>query len=90
MLQRYPQQVNTKEDVDRHFPGEIDKVREWFTWYKATDPDTGKRDATKKNEFGFDGRALGTDAAWDVIMEAHGTWANLVMRRVKAGARRLA
>ncbi len=82
--------MSTKEDVDRLFPGEIDKVREWFTWYKATDPATGKRDESKKNEFGFSGRALDTDATWDVIMEAHGTWANLVMRRVKAGARMLA
>lgn len=82
--------VNTMEDVNTHFPGEIDEIREWFTWYKATDPETGARDPFKKNIFGFGGAALDTSKTWGVIREAHGTWANLVTRQVKAGERKLA
>ena len=82
--------VNTKEDADKYFPGEIDAIRDWFTWYKATDPKTGERDPSKKNVFGFDGRALDTTKAWEVVREAHGTWADLVTRQVKAGGRKLA
>jgi len=82
--------VNTMEDANKYFPGEIDAIREWFTWYKATDPETGARDESKKNVFGFDGRALGTAEAWKIIKEAHGTWTNLVTRQVKAGKRKLA
>ena len=40
--------INTREDCEKHFPGEIDAIREWFTWYKATDPDTGARDASSR------------------------------------------
>jgi inorganic pyrophosphatase len=77
-------------DVDTFFPGEIDRIREWFTWYKATDPATGERDESKKNVFGFDGKALGTEKTWDVIREANTSWAKLVTRQVKAGQRKLA
>lgn len=78
------------DDVNSAFPGVIDEIREWFTWYKATDPATGARDESKKNVFGFDGRALGTEEAWGVIREAHSSWAKLVTRRVRPGARKLA
>ena len=82
--------VNTKDDAELYFPGEIDAIREWFTWYKATDPETGARDESKKNVFGFDGKALDTIQTWEVLREAHGTWTNLVTRQVKAGHRKLA
>ena len=62
----------------------------WFTWYKATDPETGARDESKKNVFGFGGAALDTEKAWDVVREAHGTWAKLITRQVMAGKRKLA
>ena len=29
--------VNDLEDCERHFPGQIERVREWFMWYKAVD-----------------------------------------------------
>ena len=77
-------------DAERHFPGQIEAIREWFTWYKATDPQTLERDPSKKNIFGFDGKPLGTAQTWEVIQEAHGTWAALVTRQVAAGARKLA
>lgn len=121
--------VNTLEDANIFFPGEVDAIRgapaaccasaaptrprrraradaptrldvwfdagltcraEWFTWYKATDPETGERDPSKKNVFGFNGDALDTTKAWQVIREAHGTWADLVTRQVKCGMRKLA
>ena len=82
--------VDSLEDVERVFPGEVDAVREWFTWYKATDPETGERDEAKKNVFGFDGAVLDTAKTWQVIREAHGTWTDLITRQVKAGARKLA
>jgi len=81
--------VNSLEDCNVFFPGEVDAIREWFTWYKATDPETGKRDDSKKNIFGFEGKALNTAQTWDVIREAHGTWAALVTRQVKCGKRKL-
>lgn len=82
--------MNTLEDANLFFPGEIDKIRDWFTWYKATDPETGARDESKKNVFGFGGKALSTEETWRVIREAHTSWANLVTRQVKPGSRKLA
>lgn len=78
------------EDAELFFPGEIDAIREWFTWYKAIDPVTGERDESKKNIFAFGGKPLNTDKTWGVIKEAHGTWQALVTRQVKAGKRKLA
>ena len=83
--------VNSLADVERVFPGEVDKIREWFTWYKAIDPKTGeKKPGAEPNVFGFDGKPLGTEATWGVIREAHGTWFQLISRQVKAGKRKLA
>jgi inorganic pyrophosphatase len=42
-------QLKNAEDVELHFPGKIDAVREWFRNYKTTD---GKA----VNEFAFDGK----------------------------------
>ena len=56
----------------------------------ATDPETGARDESKKNVFGFDGKALDTTKAWEIVREAHGTWADLITRQVQCGERKLA
>ena len=29
--------IQSLDDVEKHFPGQIARVREWFTWYKAVD-----------------------------------------------------
>jgi hypothetical protein len=29
--------VNCLADAETHFPGQVDRIREWFTWYKAVD-----------------------------------------------------
>ena len=57
---------------------------------QATDPETGARDESKKNVFGFGGKALDTTKAWEIVREAHGTWADLITRQVKCGERKLA
>ena len=83
-------EIASLEDCERVLPGQVDAVREWFTWYKATD-ETGKRMPDKEpNVFGFDGRALDTAAALGVIQEAHTTWVALMLRQVAPGKLKLA
>jgi inorganic pyrophosphatase len=61
------------EDVERHCPGTISGIREWFRWYKTPD---GKA----LNRFGFSEAALGRSKALQVIEETHEAW-----QRLRAG-----
>ena len=54
-------------DVEKHFPGTVSGIREWFRWYKTPD---GK----PINAFGHGERALGKDVALEVIHETHAFW----------------
>ena len=67
--------VNTLEDVEREFPGELEKILVWFRDYKMPD---GK----PANEFGYDNKCLDKDFALDVIKETHEFW-----NKLKSGAR---
>ena len=66
------------EDVERHLPGTVSGIREWFRWYKVPDD-------KPINKFGHDERALGRDDAHHVIHETHGFWRDLVEGKADAG-----
>ncbi|DBB11692.1 TPA: V-ATPase V0 sector subunit c'' [Trebouxia sp. C0006] len=63
--------VNDIEDVEREFPGEVDKIRTWFRDYKTPD---GK----PQNKFGFDDKAMNKEFTLGVIKETSGFYQNLL------------
>jgi len=67
--------VNNVEDIEREFPGELEKILIWFRDYKMPD---GK----PQNKFGYDNKCLDKDFALKVIDETHEFYNNL-----KSGAR---
>ncbi|KAG2497842.1 hypothetical protein HYH03_004109 [Edaphochlamys debaryana] len=66
---------NDVEDVEKHFPGEIQKVLEWFRDYKIPD---GK----PANKFGYDNKCMNKEFTMHVIQETHEAYVKL-----KSGAR---
>jgi inorganic pyrophosphatase len=56
--------VNDVEDVEREFPGELEKIRVWFRDYK-------KPDGKPENKFGFDDQYQNKEYTLDVIKETH-------------------
>jgi len=54
--------VNDVADVEKEFPGELEKILVWFRDYKMPD---GK----PENRFGYDNKCLGKDFAMEVIKE---------------------
>jgi len=64
-------EVNTLEDVEKHFPGELQKVLEWFRDYKIPD---GK----PANKFGLDEKCMPLDYTMEVVEETHGFWKKLM------------
>lgn len=67
--------VNDVEDVEREFPGELEKIRVWFRDYKTPD---GK----PTNAFGYDDKCMNREFALKVIDETAEFYAKL-----KSGAR---
>ncbi|KAA6424896.1 MAG: plastid division [Trebouxia sp. A1-2] len=63
--------VNDIEDVEREFPGEVDKIRTWFRDYKTPD---GK----PQNKFGYDDKAMNKEFTLGVIKETSGFYQNLL------------
>jgi inorganic pyrophosphatase len=68
--------VNDVEDVEKHFPGELEKVLVWFRDYKMPD---GK----PANLFGYDNKCLNKEFTVKVIQETHEAYVHL-----KSGARK--
>ena len=68
-------EVNDVEDVERVFPGELEKVLHWFRDYKMPD---GK----PANIFGYDNKCLNKEFALGVIEETHGFY-----NKLRSGAR---
>lgn len=68
--------VNDVEDVEKHFPGELEKILTWFRDYKIPD---GK----PANKFGYDNKCMNKEFALKVIKETHEAYVNL-----KSGARK--
>lgn len=56
------EEINDVEDVDKIYPGELEKIRTWFRDYKIPD---GK----PANKFGLDNRCMPKDYAIKVIEE---------------------
>lgn len=53
------------QDVEREFPGELERVLHWFRDYK-------KPDGKPENKFGYDSRCLNRAFALAVVEETHG------------------
>ena len=65
-------------DVEREFPGELEKIRIWFRDYKTPD---GK----PLNAFGHNEEALPQNVCLEVIEETHEFWQNLRDGKTDAG-----
>ncbi len=63
--------INDVEDVEKHFPGELEKIRVWFRDYKTPD---GK----PQNKFGLDDKCMNKAYTLDVIEETHEFYKALV------------
>ncbi|GER43285.1 inorganic pyrophosphatase [Striga asiatica] len=70
--------VNDVDDVDKHFPGTLTAIRDWFRDYKIPD---GK----PANKFGLGNKPANKDFALKVITETNEAWAKLVKRSIPAG-----
>merc|ERR1711918_37820 len=57
-------EINDVEDVEVHFPGELEKIRVWFRDYKMPD---GK----PANKFGLDDKCMNKAYTMQVIDETH-------------------
>uniref|UniRef100_A0A0D6R1M7 inorganic diphosphatase n=1 Tax=Araucaria cunninghamii TaxID=56994 RepID=A0A0D6R1M7_ARACU len=75
--------VNDVDDVEKHFPGTLTAIRDWFRDYKIPD---GK----PANKFGLGNKAANKEYALKVITETNESWAKLVKRSVPAGELSLA
>lgn len=67
--------VNDVEDVEREFPGELEKIRVWFRDYKTPD---GK----PQNKFGFNDQPQNKEFTLKIIAETHEFY-----NKLKSGAR---
>jgi inorganic pyrophosphatase len=68
-------QVNDVADVEKVFPGELQRILEWFRDYKIPD---GK----PANQFGYDNQCLDREFALKVVEETHGFY-----NKLRSGAR---
>nr|QKY15128.1 inorganic pyrophosphatase chloroplastic (IPY3) [Polytomella parva] len=68
--------VNDVADVEREFPGELDKILAWFRDYKIPD---GK----PANRFGFENKCLSRSETLQIVQETHEAYVKL-----KSGARK--
>nr|ACU20436.1 unknown [Glycine max] len=70
--------VNDVDDVEKHFPGTLTAIRDWFRDYKIPD---GK----PVNKFGLGNKAADKDYALKVIKETNESWNKLIKRSIPAG-----
>jgi len=70
--------VNDVDDVEKHFPGTLTAIRDWFRDYKIPD---GK----PANKFGLGNKAADKDYALKVIKETNESWNKLIKRSIPAG-----
>lgn len=68
-------QVNDVADVEKVFPGELQRILEWFRDYKIPD---GK----PANQFGYNNQCLDREFAMKVVEETHGFY-----NKLRSGAR---
>jgi len=79
--------INSLDDLDKAFPGQIDQIREWFRNYKSN----GKFEGGKwtgitegQNSFGFNDKCLDAAHTKKVIKETQGEYAALMAGKVEA------
>jgi inorganic pyrophosphatase len=65
--------VNDVEDMEAHFPGQLDAIREWFRTYKT-------HEGKPLNKFELNEAFVGRDYTLDVIHQTHGFWRSLVQK----------
>jgi inorganic pyrophosphatase len=65
-------------DVEKHCPGVVSGIREWFRWYKTPDD-------KPINEFGFGERAVDAKQTKEIISECNGHWKDLLSGKAEAG-----
>jgi inorganic pyrophosphatase len=70
--------LNDEADLDKHFPGVVDGVREWFRMYKTAD---GK----PENTFAFEGQLLPQSKAVQIVDETHQEWKDLRAGKAEKG-----
>ncbi|KAF2577469.1 hypothetical protein F2Q70_00007248 [Brassica cretica] len=70
--------VNDVDDVEKHFPGTLTAIRDWFRDYKIPD-------GNPANTFGLGDKPANKDYALKIIHETNKSWAKLVKRSVDAG-----
>ncbi|TMX04942.1 hypothetical protein EJD97_003727 [Solanum chilense] len=70
--------VNDVDDVEKHFPGTLTAIRDWFRDYKIPD---GK----PANRFALGNKPANKDYALKIITETNESWAKLVKRSIAAG-----
>ena len=63
--------INDVEDVEKHFPGELEKIRVWFRDYKTPE---GK----PQNKFGLDDQCMNREYTIRVIDEANQLYKKLM------------
>jgi inorganic pyrophosphatase len=68
------EELNDVADIEKKCPGVVSGIREWFRWYKTPD---GK----SLNDFGYQGKALGSEEALKILRETHLAW-----QQLKSGA----
>ncbi|XP_059454356.1 soluble inorganic pyrophosphatase 6, chloroplastic-like [Corylus avellana] len=69
--------VNDIDDVEKHFPGTLTAIRDWFRDYKIPDGKPASR-------FGLGNKAANKDYALKVINETNESWAKLIKRSTPA------
>lgn len=67
--------INDIDDVDKHMPGKLDQIREWFRLYKTSE---GK----PPNKFGMDEQYQDRKYAEALIEDTNKLWKNLVAGKV--------
>jgi len=61
--------IHSVADLERFMPGKIQKIVNWFKWYKVPD---GK----PVNSFAFEDKAKDVDFAIEIVKEMHNHWKN--------------
>jgi len=71
-------EINDVDDIEKHYPGTVSGIREWFRWYKTPDD-------KPVNGFGHGERALNKADAVKVIEETHKHYVDMVTGKSDKG-----
>lgn len=65
--------VNDVTDMELHFPGTLDAIREWFRTYKT-------HEGKPENKFELNEAFVGRAYTMDVVWQTHGFWKQLILQ----------